>query len=716
MANNKKIKGEIEKIVRDMAEKGYNPTTIGKQVNLAKDTIKKYLIENNLPIHTKTNPEKQLLYKQVIEYLPQAAHASEIIKKFKITKDTLQKIVQGTGYESIIRTRAEAQQDRIVPADVINERIYPDVFVKYEVETKKYILRAPDGFEYSKNSAHLYQGDPRGKSGTRLTVSEVNKRLRLSGFQLAGRLPNNLKSKAYYRHYCGNVQRAKFPRLESGKTKCKKCNVYHKFPQLARTVKKKSNNKKKCVICSTLYTHIKRKTYQVCGVECYNKLKPLQKIRTYTEKQIELVIKLKKQGVSNLDISKQAKVNINTIKNIVKTEGLYLSKQISSKNSGEGKRKYHQTVMETVGTDHERILHLIKKDVEDGRGSVTYISSKYGLNGSGVVLSFKKRGWGHLIGNNSSGPEIEVQEYVKSIEKSAVVLNDRGVLGGKELDILIPEKKIAIEFNGLYYHSTKFLYNGIYLNYNKEEVFQSKLHYHKQKTDKCAEYGIKLIHIFEDEWIKRKEQVKGYLKATLGLNSVKVYARKCESCIVSPVEAKEFVNQYHIQPMTKVPKYAIGLRFNGELVGLMCFDKHHRVNDNETIVLNRMVFKSDYTVVAGATKMLSKALSIFKEKEYKTIVTWSDNRWSTGNVYKLMGFIQSDQEVSPTYSYYKTGYERINKQSFKRDNLLKMVKDVTPEIQKMSEKQLSELLGFYRIYDCGKKKWEYPIHPSNLLL
>ena len=70
----------------------------------------------------------------------------------------------------------------------------------------------------------------------------------------------------------------------------------------------------------------------------------------------------------------------------------------------------------------------------------------------------------------------------------------RNIIHPYELDIYIPSKKIAIEYNGLIWHSEKF----------KGKVFN----YHLNKTENCEKIGIRLIHIFEDEWNEKKEIIK----------------------------------------------------------------------------------------------------------------------------------------------------------------------------------------------------------------
>ena len=100
------------------------------------------------------------------------------------------------------------------------------------------------------------------------------------------------------------------------------------------------------------------------------------------------------------------------------------------------------------------------------------------------------------IVNGSSKEEKELIEWLKNIIDEEIVVGSYTVIQPKQLDIYIPSKKIAIEFNGTYYHSIE---HG------------NPLDYHLNKTKMCEEKGIKLIHIWEDEWYGKKEDIKKFI-------------------------------------------------------------------------------------------------------------------------------------------------------------------------------------------------------------
>lgn len=71
--------------------------------------------------------------------------------------------------------------------------------------------------------------------------------------------------------------------------------------------------------------------------------------------------------------------------------------------------------------------------------------------------------------------------------------HDRTLIKPYELDIVIPEIKLALEFNGIWYHSTEA---------------GTPSGYHLMKTELCEAQNYRLIHIWEDEWDKDKESIK----------------------------------------------------------------------------------------------------------------------------------------------------------------------------------------------------------------
>jgi hypothetical protein len=283
------------------------------------------------------------------------------------------------------------------------------------------------------------------------------------------------------------------------------------------------------------------------------------------------------------------------------------------------------------------------------------------------------------IGSPSSRAEKEIYDYLIKFYTEPVELHKR-ILDGKELDIYVPEKNIAIEYDGVYWHN---------------ELMKEK-NYHLWKTEECNKRNIQLIHIFEDEWKYKQEIVKSRLKGLLGLND-RIYARKTECRIIDFKTAKEFLDDNHIQGSC-VSKYNYGLFCNDELVSVMTFG-NSRFKDTEFELL-RFANKLYTNVIGGASKLFCHFRK--DHPEIEKIVSYADRRWSKGNLYEKLGF-EYVSKSSPSY-YYVIGDLRHNRIEFQKHKLVAAGADPNK-----SEHDIMLEKGIYRIYDCGNLKYEFKI-------
>jgi len=283
--------------------------------------------------------------------------------------------------------------------------------------------------------------------------------------------------------------------------------------------------------------------------------------------------------------------------------------------------------------------------------------------------------------------EKEILDDIKLIYGGTIIENDRIILNGKEVDIYIPDKKIAIEFNGLYWHS---------------ELQGKDKNYHLNKTKKCEEHGIQLIHIFEDEWINKQEIVKQRLKHILGEDTEEViYARKCKIKEILPEEKNIFLDQYHIQGNDK-SAIKLGL-FNGEkLIAVMTFGKRRIALGNKSTEEGEyelIRYATSQSVVGGAGKLLSYFIKNYNPVK---IISYADRRWSRGNLYEKLGF-NKVSDGTPNYWYLDHG-NRKHRFNFRKNILNEKLETFDSELTEWENMQLN---GYDRIWDCGSLKYEW---------
>ena len=288
-----------------------------------------------------------------------------------------------------------------------------------------------------------------------------------------------------------------------------------------------------------------------------------------------------------------------------------------------------------------------------------------------------------LMGNASLA-ETELLDYIKSIYDGEIETGDRSIISPLELDIVIPDKHIAIEFNGVFWHS----------DFNPRMCKT----YHRDKSLKCIDKGYQLLHIWEDDWYNRKDIIKDYIKSKLGLCSRKIYARKCHVREIDAHTARLFVDSNHIQGYSNAT-YKIGLFYDDALVSVMLVGKLRDMMGSKPkeghYEIYRVVSREDTEVVGGFSKMLK-----YFERTYnpECIITYGDLCYTLGNVYLKCGF--TDEGLSsPCYSW------QINGVRYHRSNFMKCKLEECKKDPSLTEDQVMRSRHAYKVWDAGKIKF-----------
>jgi hypothetical protein len=278
--------------------------------------------------------------------------------------------------------------------------------------------------------------------------------------------------------------------------------------------------------------------------------------------------------------------------------------------------------------------------------------------------------------------ENDLHEYITSIYSGKVIQSYRD---GLEIDIYLPELKLGFEFNGLYWHC---------------ELFKDRK-YHKNKNIFFNEKGIRIINIWEDDWLHKTEVIKSIIKSNIGIFENTIYARKCTFYEISDKECKEFLHNNHIQGWC-VSKYRYALSYNGEIVSILTVGKE-RLNlgysgekSESQLEIIRFCNKLNTKIIGGFSKLFK---NLIKNVKFKKITTYSDSSIFTGDVYAKNGFSFIGQ-TEPGYSYIVNGI-RKNRFNFNKSKLIKMGFD-----KNKTESEIMFDNNFYRIYDCGNYKFE----------
>lgn len=314
--------------------------------------------------------------------------------------------------------------------------------------------------------------------------------------------------------------------------------------------------------------------------------------------------------------------------------------------------------------------------------------------------------------------ESKVREYIKEIgnnlKKNKIkniiydfpirIFTDK-ITYENSLQIFLPDYNFGIEIYDNYYDS--------------QRVIRDKF-YHVHKMERCAnELVIRIVSMFEDEWVNKKEIILSKIYHILKLNKhTKIYARDCYIEEIPSTIKNMFLTENHLQGEDK-SKIKLGLyndriiKGSSVLVAVMTFCKPRRSLGQKKITdnINNPGYIYDYELLRYASDInllvvggFSKLLRYFERNYYwKKIITYADLRWSDGNLY-LQNNFKYLRQTPPNYWYInsKNRYHRFN---FRKQSLKEFYPDLYQD--NLTEFEIMDQTDYNRIFDCGNLVFEY---------
>lgn len=288
-----------------------------------------------------------------------------------------------------------------------------------------------------------------------------------------------------------------------------------------------------------------------------------------------------------------------------------------------------------------------------------------------IYRFFERINYEHSPTTRGSVAQREILTFIESLGFK-VKYNDRTIIKPLELDLVIEERKLAIEYNGMYFHRNR-----------KDSI---------DKTTMAKNNGYTLLHIFEDEWTFKKDIWKSIIKYKLGVVESKIAARKC---IIRPVtlnHANEFLLDNHLQGAVSNGK-GIGLFYKDQLISILVYGKSRFKKDSYELF--RFANKINTTVIGGFSKLLKHLKSLINEDIY----TYADLRYSNGSLYSKHGTFIHQTDIGYFWIHKHNCLKRINRMSLQKHKLREILSDKFDEA--LSESENLEANGYVKLYDCG---------------
>lgn len=360
------------------------------------------------------------------------------------------------------------------------------------------------------------------------------------------------------------------------------------------------------------------------------------------------------------------------------------NKEVQNKIASSIRKKYGaNTYAEAVNLSQEALLVLSDKDQVESYlqqyGNVL-AASKIGIDVTSFYRRLRSLGLEHYINRRSSQAESII---AATLDKLGLFYerNSRRIIPPKEVDFYLPEYNLAIEVNGIYWHSS---------------ANQPDPKYHHNKWLGCREKGVTLLSYTDTEIYEKLNIIAAKLRYMASVNKKVIGARQCKVSAISKEDEFQFLDDYHLQGRLYSRHGSLGAYYNGKLVAVLNWALRPKY-------LEITRYASDLSLGASFPGLFSKMVkAMLRQTEYAgDVVSFSDNDHSNGNMYRQSGFIEV-AVLGPTYWYTNDFVLLENRQKYMKS---KIQKQFGIDVSQQTEKELMEDLGYARYYDSGKIKW-----------
>lgn len=356
---------------------------------------------------------------------------------------------------------------------------------------------------------------------------------------------------------------------------------------------------------------------------------------------------------------------------------------VAEKNRAHARRRFSWSdkpeLVEAAALSRSTELRLADGDGYDNKHSALLfecLKCKASIKRSLHVLRYSP-GCPACAGNDTK-PQLEIYAVVKDLCSDAIS-SDASTIRPQHLDVHVPSRAFAIEYNGLYWHSEKFRSRG----------------YHQNKTDICRVRGIDLLHVYADDWQFRQPIVVSMIRHRLGVSTRRLYARSCSIVQLDRTTREEFFKRCHLDGDV-ASKVAFGLEHDGQIVAALSLRKPFHAKWKSYIEVGRFATELNTAVVGGLSRLVKAAVAWAQQHEYDGLLSYVDGRVGEGNGYVSAGFELVSK--TPPMFWWTDYVKRYNRFNYRADKK-----------RRMSEHEVADEAGMTKIYGCQNAVMVLPI-------
>jgi hypothetical protein len=277
-----------------------------------------------------------------------------------------------------------------------------------------------------------------------------------------------------------------------------------------------------------------------------------------------------------------------------------------------------------------------------------------------------------------SKSQLQIFEFVRSLEPTAL-LSNRDVIAPKELDIWVPSKNFAIEYNGLYWHSSAVLSDNLY---------------HQKKHEECWKRSISLLSIYEDEWRDKRAIVEGMIRHRIKQPIERWSARNLQLVELAKDRAANFFDNNHLEGFARSSvTFGLEHKSTGELLAAMSLRKPFHRKYSDALEVARCCVLAGHSVRGWLGKLTTKAIEYAHGKAAR-LITYVDGRVGRGNGYEQSGWTRAASENIPRF-WWTDFHNRFNRFKYRANRA-----------QGITQEEAAQCAGVVAIYGCSNSLYE----------
>lgn len=347
---------------------------------------------------------------------------------------------------------------------------------------------------------------------------------------------------------------------------------------------------------------------------------------------------------------------------------------------GIGRRITMEEVIRRIDAVGHETLTLVSDPSEYRKFKHTRLKFRCSVCGNTqlkTLYMFEKCPVCHVCHPNASKAQIEVFDFIKAHCSDAIIC-DRKMIAPFELDVYVPSKKFAIEYNGLYWHSSP----------------KCPPSHVDDKLALAKEAGVNLFIIFEDEWRDKRRIVEQMIEHRLGIFSHRVGARECSIVELTSFQKRDFFDDNHLEGDAR-SQVAFGLKDrSGVIVAAMSLRRPFHKKYEGKLEVSRASCRLGWSVPGWLSRLTRHCVRHSRDKGVGSLITYVDGRVGTGGAYETAGFHVVKESTGARF-WWTDFNSRFDRFRFRAD-----------KTRNMTQADIAEESGVVRIFGASSKLLE----------